>query len=487
MKQYTRKDFIKLTTAAGAAFYLSACGLNNDKSKPAKTAADAAVPDKTGHGESPSAHIDLVDKNDPRYNALRAGFNKRIDKHPKLIALCTSTAEVAAAVRYAHDKGLAIAVKSGGHSMEGFSCNDGGMVINLSKMNTVELLHDNKIKVEPGCTISNLYDTILPQGRLLPAGSCATVAIGGLTLGGGYGICARKFGLTCDHLVEATMVDGNGNIHSTKDDAELMWALKGGGTGNFGIVTEMVFTTHPAPPTLQAHYFKARKLTPDRAESILQTWMELAPQLPDSCFSGYVLNGGTLNILITNYEPENEQLPPLLEKLAAVVDEFRSSHTGTLQRMLRNYYGVGKPLYFRNSSAGFFKGYADVAPFIKDIFEKVIATPGMIYQVNTLGGKINDAAAEKRSSYPHRAYDFVSELQAYASAPSQDSRQADATTQILKITEQHGIARQYVNYCSLEFCNWEHAYYGENYPRLQAIKRKYDPNDNIRHPQSIKG
>ena len=478
MKPYTRKQFLEITTAAGISFYLSACGLNSDKKKVAKIVPDSATPEKKVSAHTHQAHIDLVDKNDPRYDELRKGFNKRIDKHPKVIALCTTTAEVAAAVQYAHEKGLAIAVKSGGHSMEGFSCNDDGMVINLSKMNAVEMLDDHKIKVGPGCTISSLYDTILPQGRLLPAGSCATVAVGGLTLGGGYGICARRFGLTCDHLVEATMVDGNGNIHNTKDDAELMWALKGGGTGNFGIVTEMIFTTHPAPPTLQAHYFKSRKLTPDRAASILQ--------LPDSCFSGYVLNGSTLNILITNYEPDNEQLPPLLKKLAAVVDEFRSSHTGTLQRMLRNYYGVGKPLYFRNSSAGFFKSYADVAPFIKDIFEQVIATPGMIYQVNTLGGKINDAAFEKQSSYPQRAYDFVSELQAYASAPTHDDRQAVATTSILKITAQHGITRQYVNYCSLEFSNWEHAYYGDNYARLQAIKRRYDPNDNIRHPQSVK-
>ena len=487
MKQYTRKQFIQLTTAAGAAFYLAACGLNNDKKKPVNAELNPVPPKKSTAGSAPDTHIDLVDKNDPRYNTLRTGFNKRIDKYPKLIALCTSTDEVAAAVKYAHENGLPIAVKSGGHSMDGLSCNDGGMVINLSKMNGVAFLSDNKIKVGPGCSISNLYDIILPKGRLLPAGSCATVAVGGLTLGGGYGICARKFGLTCDHLVEATMVDGNGTIHNTKDDAELMWALRGGGNGNFGIVTEMVFSTHAAPPTLQAHYFKSRKLNPERAAAILQTWMELAPQLPDSCFSGYVLNGSTLNILITSYEPDDDQLPPLLKKLTVVCDEFRSSHTGTLQRMLRNYYGVGKPLYFRNSSAGLFKGYSDVAPFIKDIFEKVIATPGMIYQVNTLGGKINDPGFEKLSSYPHRGYDFVSELQAYANAPSQGKEQAAATTEILKITERHGISRQYVNYCSLEFSDWEHAYYGDNYSHLQAIKRKYDPNDNIRYPQSIKG
>jgi hypothetical protein len=370
--------------------------------------------------------------------------------------------------------------------MEGFSCNDGGMVINLSKLSTVEVLSDNKIKVGPGCTLAGLYDTILPQGRLLPAGSCATVGIGGLTLGGGYGLFSRKYGLTCDHLAEATMVDGKGNIIAAKDDAELMWALKGGGAGNFGVVTEMVFNTHEAPATMSAHHFKAHKLDAARASSILQTWMDVAPQLPDSCFSGFVLNGSTLNILITNYEAESSAMQNLLSKLAAVTDETHGGKPGELASMLRNYYGVGHPVYFRNSSAGLFKGYSDVSAFISQIFDKIISTPGMIYQVNTLGGKIKDTEFEKLSSFPHRAYDFVSELQAYWENPSQDKKLADVTADILKLTEQSGITRQYVNYCSLDFNHWESAYYGDNYSRLQAIKRKYDPDNNIRHPQSVK-
>jgi len=486
VKSYTRKQFIQLLPAAGAALLLSACGAGGDKNKKAVTAAPVAAPPKKKITNTPPpSSLDLVDKNDPRYNTLRKGFNTRIDKYPLVIAACTTTAQVAAAIRYGHDKGLPIAVKSGGHNMEGFSCNDGGMVVNLSAMNQVDILGDNKIKSGPGCTVSQLYNTILPHGLLLPAGSCATVGLGGLTLGGGYGIFARKYGLTCDHLTAATMVDGQGNIHTTDGNAELLWALRGGGTGNFGVVTEMTFNTHKAPPTLQAHYFKSRKLTADKAAAILQVWMEVAVQLPDSCFSGYVLNGSTLNILITNYEPDNGQLPALLKKLAGSTDEFRSSRIGTLERMVKNYYGVGKPLYFRNSSAGFFKGYGDVAPFIKDIFEKTIATPGMIYQVNTLGGKITDSGFEQGSSYPHRAFPFVSELQGYGTSAAHDQRIAGVTTEVLKITAGHGITRQYVNYCSLEFSNWEHAYYGDNYSRLQAIKRKYDPDNNIRHPQSI--
>jgi hypothetical protein len=486
VKNYSRKQFIKLSALAGASVTLSACGLNSGENNQNKQPlADTETPTKVD-GPAPSIKLDLVDKNDARYDILRKGFNTRIDKHPQLIAVCTSTEEVAAAVRYAGKSSLPIAVKSGGHSMEGFSCNDDGFVINLSQMNHIEMLDDNNIKAGPGCILSQLYDTILPNGRILPAGSCATVGLGGLTLGGGYGLFARKYGLTCDHLIEATMVDGQGNIHTTNSDAELLWALKGGGNGNFGIVTEMVFRTQAAPPTLQAHYFKARKLTPEKAASILQIWMELSPLLPDTCFSGFVLNGSTLNILITNYDANNTELPALLQKLSEYTDTFHSSKWGKLDKMLRNYYGVGKPLYFRNSSAGFFESYKDIAPFISQVFEKTINIPGMIYQVNTMGGKIKDTTFEKQSSYPHRAFDFVSELQGYSNNPSQNERIAQATTDILNLTAENGINTQYVNYCSLEFGNWENAYYGENYSRLQSIKRKYDPANHISHPQSIK-
>jgi FAD/FMN-containing dehydrogenase len=255
LKKISRKEFIKLSTAAGTVFFLGACGLGRDDEKK-KNISDSSpknIPDN-----SVEVKLDLIDKNDKRYDALRKGFNKRIDKFPLVIALCATTEEVAAAVRYANKNKLAIAVKSGGHSMEGFSCNNGGMVINLSKMNKVEMPEENKIKVGPGCTLSGLYDVILPQGRILPAGSCATVGIGGLTMGGGYGLFSRKYGLTCDHLLEATMVDGNGSIHSTKSNSELLWALKGGGSGNFGVVTEMIFKTQIAPPTMQAHYLNPK-------------------------------------------------------------------------------------------------------------------------------------------------------------------------------------------------------------------------------------
>jgi FAD/FMN-containing dehydrogenase len=475
---YSRKKFIQ----SGSALLAGTCaGIG------APVAAAAATGTGTGNAAATAAPgLVLVGKADPRYEQLRHGFNKRIDKYPQAIALCQSTQDVVQALAQARKNRWPVAIKSGGHSMEGFSLNDGGLVLDLAGMNSVALLADGQIRVGPGCKLGQLYAQLLPKNRLLPAGSCGTVALGGLTLGGGYGLFARQYGLTCDHLQEATMVDGKGIIRSTRDDPELLWALKGGGAGNFGVVTELRFTTHAAPATLSAHHFKARTLTPGRAKHLLERWCAFAEKLPLTCFSAYVLNGSTLNILVTHFGQPSPALQQQLTALARETDEFKAGQPGQLAKMVKNYYGAHGPLYFRNSSAGFYSGFAQIGGFIEQVLEQIVHTPGMIYQVNTVGGNIAQAGFEATSCYPHRAYPFISELQAYWEKPAQATRLAQVSKQILDLFARQGVSAQYINYCSLDFANWESAYYGKNYPRLQAVKRKYDPDNLIRHPQSIR-
>jgi hypothetical protein len=485
MKKISRKEFLRLSSLGAAGIFMVGCGNDNPEEK-----SDSAKTDSSKTAQNPSAKstLDLVRKADPRYEGLRKGFNKRISKFPLVIALCTNAQEVSEAILYAKKNNLPVAVKSGGHSMEGFSSNDGGMMINLSRMNSVEIMADHKIKAGPGCVLSNLYDNILPESRIIPAGSCGTVGLGGLTMGGGYGLFSRKYGLTCDNLLEATMVDGNGKIISTKDDAELLWALRGGGAGNFGVVTELIYQSYPAPKQFQAHHFKARNLDADRAKTILEKWFSFAGQIPDTCFSGFVLNGSTLNVLVTNFEQKNHaSLQPLMDEFKTYTDEFRSGPVSNdLAKSLKNYYGSLVPVYFKNESAGLYNGFDDVKDFIGDVLEKIIHNPGMIYQVNTLGGKIDDAEAEKVSCYPHRAYNFLSELQAYWDNPSREEKLKTVSQEILQLFSSNGINKQYFNYCSLDFPEWEKAYYGDNYARLQAVKKKYDPGNVIQHPQSIR-
>lgn len=483
-RKYKREEFIKLGAMGAAGLYLSACGIHGDK----KAAAQAKIDSTALKPEikKPQVPLTLIKKGDAQYDVLRQGFNKRIDKYPAAIALCTNADEVSAAISYAKENKLAVTVKSGGHCMEGFSCNDGGLVINLSTLNHIEWLSDDKIKVGPGCTLSQIYDELLPKKKIIPSGSCGGVGVGGLTLGGGYGLFSRKYGMTCDSLEEITMVDGKGNIRTSAQDPELLWACRGGGSGNYGVITDMVFKVHEAPQMLTAHWFKINTIDPDRGAEVLEKWFEITADMPLSCFSAFVLNGKLLNILLLNSEAHSPAVQKVIDALSPLMDKVTIGKPRPLAIAVKNYFGLKGPVYFKNSSAGLYKSFDDIRDCIKDVIDKVNHTSGMIYQVNTMGGNIDLPQARESSAFPHRSFHYVSELQTYWEAAAQGDRLMKAFTEVQSIFYDHGIRTQYRNYADINFKDSGHAYYGENYERLQRVKDKYDPDNLIRSEQSVK-
>lgn len=445
------------------------------------------IPESTSHETTftDSKNVVYIMPGNDLFNTLRQGFNKRIDKTPAVIALCNNTEGVAEAIRFAAKKNLPTAVKSGGHCMEGFSCNNKGLVINLSAMRKMEWVDQQTIKVNPACTLREIYDFILPKKKILPGGSCAGVGIGGLTLGGGYGLLSRKFGLTCDSLQEVTMVDGDGKIHSAKSGSELLWACKGGNNGNFGVVTELTFKVHNAPNYMQSFRFRSFKTSNEKTKKILMKWFEVTATLPESCFSAFVQNGKTTYILLTNTGMHNSALQKAIEELKSVTETFTQTQPTPLANALKVYYGKTTPLYFKNASAGLYNSFDTVEPVIEKVMDIVLSTPGMIYQINTLGGKIQDTTFEKNAAFPHRSFNYFSELQTYWENPSQQKRLLEKFQQIQNIINRNSPIPQYRNYPDINFIGAPEIYYGLNYEKLQRIKKLYDPNNLFRYEQSI--
>jgi hypothetical protein len=420
-------------------------------------------------------------KGDAEYELLRRGFNKRIDKFPAMIALCKNTNGVAEAINLAAKNNMPVAVKSGGHCMEGFSCNNDGMVINLSLLKNIEWINNETVKVGSGCTLSELYNVLLPKKKIIPGGSCSGVGIGGLVLGGGYGLMARKFGLTCDSLQAVTMVDGAGKIISSADDPDLLWASRGGNNGSFGVATELIFKVHAAPASMQSFRFKSYKADSEKAKQILKIWFELTAALPADCFSAFVLNGKTVYILLTNVGKHTPALQKLVYGLSSVTERTTKTIALPLAQALKVYYGRQQPMYFKNASAGLYKNFSGIEPFIDKALGIVTSTPGMIYQVNTLGGNIQNPEFEYLSAFPHRAYPYFSELQTYWETPKQEARLLERFEQVQQIFTSNGIAAQYRNYPDINFSNWPQMYYGGNYNRLQQLKNKYDAGNLFRY------
>lgn len=430
-------------------------------------------------------NVQYIKQGNSAYDALRQGFNKRINKSPYIIAKCFNEQGVAEAVQLAMKNKLPISVKSGGHCMEGFSCNNGGLVINMQEMNKIEWVDANTVKVGPACKLHQLYDELLPKQKIIPGGSCAGVAIGGLTLGGGYGLLSRRFGLTCDSLSSVNMVDGKGRVINSEVDQDLLWACKGGNNGNFGVVTSMVFKVHQAPSTMQSYKFRSFKVSNERAKSILEKWFTLAAQLPDTCFSAFVLNHQTAYILLTNTGNNSDVVKNIIQQLSSVSDKTTTGEKLPLSQALKNYYGRQYPLYFKNASAGLYKDFDSIKKFIGEAIELVRNTPGMIYQVNTLGGKIRSNIFEKESAFPHRDYFYFSELQTYWENPAQETNMLLKFQKVQDVFYKNGIKAQYRNYPDINFKNSSEAYYGANYTRLKDLKQKYDPNNVFTFEQSI--
>ena len=228
--------------------------------------------------------VKFVTPDAPDYAATREVYNAGITTQPKIIACCISETGVQRAIERAKADNWPVAVKAGGHSFEGFCLNDDGLVVSVSPMREMQL--DPKtgiLTAGAGCRLEEVNKFLLAKGRFLPAGSCRTVGLAGLTLGGGYGMFARKWGLTCDHLRRIKMVDGAGIIHDSNEEPDLLWSSRGGGNGHFGIVTELTFNTRPAPAQFSSWKFRAYKLDPKRATALLEAWFEATPDLPNEC------------------------------------------------------------------------------------------------------------------------------------------------------------------------------------------------------------
>lgn len=488
--QEDRRKVIKTLVLAGFGIHLIGCTTSSEPVKRKKTLSKKESEKIVNEivEEAKDKNVVYLTKADELFDELAVYFNKFTQKNPAIIALVSNAQGVSEAILHAKELDLQVSVKSGGHSFEQFSSNNGGMVINLALLNSIDWKENNEVEIGPACLLKEMYDELLPKQRILPAGSCGTVGIGGLTLGGGYGFFARKYGLTCDNLIGATFIDGNGEIHEISGNHELMWALRGGGNGNFGVASSFRFKTHPIPKHFTYTRLKAKALDVLKAKILLETWFEHAHQLPDDCFSAFVLNGKTLTVLITHFEANSTHLDQMIVAMTNLCDSVTSHRNTTISDALKNYYGIQKPIFFKNASAGYYSAFSDIAGCIDQVLEKVVSTPGLIYQVNTLGGAINDEINQSKSCYPHRSFQYLSELQTYWNE-GQDQKRDRYLREFANIQNlfyENGNRAQYRNYPSIDFNHWESAYFGDNYERLQAIKRKYDTDNTIRHPQSIR-
>ena len=222
----------------------------------------------------------VVRPGDPTYDGVRAIWNAMIDRRPAIIVQCASAADVVAAIAFAHEHGLEMSVRGGGHNIAGTSVVEGGVMIDLSQMRQVRVdAVARRAYVEPGALLSDVDRATLEHGLATPLGINSTTGVAGLTLGGGFGWLTRTHGLTADNLVSADVVGADGRMRraSASENPDLFWALRGGG-GNFGVVTQFEFALHPMRPEVVAGLLVFPMAHATEILARYRTFIERAPE-----------------------------------------------------------------------------------------------------------------------------------------------------------------------------------------------------------------
>ncbi len=217
----------------------------------------------------------IVLPNNPLYNELRQGFNRAVQQYPVVIDYCQNEADVSNAVLWAREHNVPIRIRSGAHNYEGYSNGNCTLVIDISEMNAMEIDEcEGVLRVQAGVTNGQVYGFVSSRGYPFPGGTCPTVGVSGFASGGGWGLSCRMFGLGCDNLLEIRMVNFEGNVLTVNRmcNADLFWALRGGGGGNFGVITGMAFKLPPRVNRVTLIEIDYLHVSSQEQVRFLQTW-----------------------------------------------------------------------------------------------------------------------------------------------------------------------------------------------------------------------
>ncbi len=446
--------------------------------------------------KSLSTPAGIITPGSPDYDRCRMLLNRRFDYRPAVIVACAADEDVAFTIRFARVHGLPIAIRAGGTSPGGFSSNDGGLLLDLSRITEIAVdTTSRSVRVGSGTLLQTLIERLGPAGLMVPVGECMPVGFSGLAMGGGFGLLSRTLGLTCDNILEARLVTAEGEVLTANEgeNPDLYWALRGAGGGNFGVVTSLTMQLHPLPPTLA---FATIMWPLDQAAEVLKTALAHfageAPDELDALFSMLPL-------------PTGERVLGTL----AVYNGPPDLGAKALSRLT----GLGSPIQSKVDSSPYIKiltGIPNQARDIHDYYKSGFVTPVLpdaaidllvdrfsrtvekaptienMVMFELAGGAINRIAPSE-TAFVHRRHTLllsvVATWEGPAGAPNPPEKQwADGLYQELA---PYYSGEVYQNYPDLELEDPCRAYYGDNLPRLRKIKRQYDAENVFGFAQGI--
>jgi FAD/FMN-containing dehydrogenase len=438
----------------------------------------------------------LVLPSDPDYDEARRVYNAMIDKHPRLIARCADVADVIAAVNFARENNLTLAVRGGGHNVAGLgTCND-GLVIDLSHLKGIRVDPAARTaRVEGGCTWGDVDHATHAFGLATPCGFISTTGVAGLTLGGGIGYLTRSCGLTIDNLLAADLVlaDGSFVTASADENSDLFWAIRGGG-GNFGIVTSFLFKLHQVDTVIGGPMLWEM----EHAAELLRWFREFIPKAPE------VINGFFAFLTVPPGAPFPEHLhnkkmcgivwcytgpADLADDAFGPIRAFREPAVDFVAPVpFPAFQSAFDPLYppglFMYWKADFFNEIDDEAVALNVEHGARLPTPLSTMHIYPING-----AAHKfgRDVTPFSFRD--SSWAQVIVGVDPDAANKEVITQWARnyweALHPHSAGGAYINFMMDEGEDRVKATYRDNYQRLAEVKTKYDPQNLFRVNQNI--
>jgi FAD/FMN-containing dehydrogenase len=434
----------------------------------------------------------------PEFEEACTIWNAMIERRPGLVVRCSSAEDVGHAVRFAREHDLVLAVRGGGHNIAGNALCDGGVMLDLSPMKSVEVNPSARtVRVGGGATLAELDREAQRFGLATPLGVNSTTGVAGLTLGGGFGWLSRRFGLTIDNLLSAEVVLANGEVvrASATESPDLFWALRGGG-GNFGVVTSFEFRLHPVGPEVLAGLI-VHPL--DAARDVLRFYRDFLPTTPDEFVCWFVMrkapplpflpaewHGKEILALAVCYSgaiDEGERVAAPLRKFGKpIADVIAPQPYAAWQTILDPLLTPGLRNYWKSH---------DFQEVSEGLIDALIAHARKLPDPNTeiafaqLGGAVSRVPADA-TAYSHRDGQFVMNVHGRWEDPAKDAECIGWARDLFRATAPFATGAVYVNFLTGEEGDRIRAAYGRNYDRLVKLKNRYDPRNLFRVNQNIR-
>ncbi|MGW1070967.1 FAD-binding oxidoreductase [Streptomyces aureus] len=454
----------------------------------------------------------LIRPGDHSWPAAHQLYNTRFDNlKPAAVAYVAHADDIRTTMDYARAHGVKVSIRNGGHSYAGWSSGDGRLIIDVSKLNKIRA-SANEAVVGAGSKLIDVYRALAAKGVTIPAGSCPTVGVSGLTLGGGHGVVSRAYGLTCDSLTQATLItaDGKQLTANASENKDLFWALRGAGNGNFGVVTELRFKTHPAPQGVSAYMTWPWA----KAAAVVKAWQEWGPTQPDEIWSSCHLAGaagGTPTVSIAAFslgtygELQNavDRLADRIGSPARSVSLKRRSYEDAMEVYAGcSSFSADAQCHLPGSTPGRSPQGAlgrETYAARSDFFDRSISAAGiqtLLSQISAvrggagsialtaLGGAVNRVAPTSTAFVHRRSRMLAQYIVSWRAGTSGTTAQSWLTGAHNAMTR-YASGAAYQNYTDATLTNWRKAYYGDAATRLTTLKHQYDPNRFFSFPQAL--